>query len=214
MLLARMAWLEAGAHVQAGEVAAMHEVITTRQPDGMSYQRMAYAYSAGLRNPRLVSVHRLGRAPLGMGWPELHRREWPRVLAAADAAIAGTLRHGCDTDAPLQHFGGPHVDRASITRLTRSQYVRATCPDGYANTFLLRGVRAVYPRGERSGAAKLTEEQAKDVVLRRFGGESCKALAEVFGIHPSHVSRISRGKKWKHLLSANAFLTRAHADHH
>lgn len=135
VLLARMAWLEAGARVQAGEVAAMHEVVTTRQRG--SYQRTAYAYSAALRNPDRASVHRLGRAPLGAGWPALHRAEWPRVLAAADAAVAGTLRHGCDTDAPLQHWGGPHVDAASLGRLERAGYVRVTCP-GYANAFLTR----------------------------------------------------------------------------
>lgn len=138
VLLARMAWLEAGAHVQAGELAAMHEVIVTRTPSGSSYQRTAYQYSSALRNPRRMSVHRLGRATLGAGWPAVYREHWPRVLAAADAAIAGTLRHGCDVDTPLRHFGGPHVDRSNISRLLTMGYAVAACPDGYANTFLTR----------------------------------------------------------------------------
>lgn len=135
VLLARMAWLEAGAHVQPGEVAAMHEVITTRQRG--SYQRTAYAYSAGLRNPTRASTHRLGRATLGAGWPRVHREHWPRVLAAADAVIAGELHHGC-TGGRLEHWGGPDVDRHNITRLLRSGYVAARCP-AYANTYLTRG---------------------------------------------------------------------------
>lgn len=136
VLLARMAWLEAGAHVAPGEVAAMHEVIVTRTPERGSYQRTAYQYSAALRNPTRASTHRLTRRPLGRGWPALHREHWPRVLAAADAAVAGTLRHGC-TQSPLEHWGGPHVDRESIGRLERSGYTRAECP-GYANAFLVR----------------------------------------------------------------------------
>lgn len=135
VLLARMAWLEAGAHVQPGEVAAMHEVITTRQRG--SYQRTAYQYSAGLRNPRRASTHRLTRRPLGAGWPRMHREHWPRVLAAADAVIAGELHHGC-TGGRLEHWGGPRVDSERIARLVRLGYAEAQCP-GYANTYLTRG---------------------------------------------------------------------------
>ena len=93
VILARVAWLEAGAMVSAGEVAAMHEVLTTRMRG--SYQRTAWAYSAALRNPRWEATHSMGRAPLTSGYPALHRQQWPRVLAAADEAVAGRLTHGC-----------------------------------------------------------------------------------------------------------------------
>lgn len=83
------------------------------------------------------SAHRMGRAPLSSGYPELHRQHWPRVLAAADDAVAGRLTHGCDAR-PLEHWGGPHVDRASIARMLRDGMREATCP-GYANSFLTRG---------------------------------------------------------------------------
>ncbi len=136
LVLAWTAWGEAGALVSAGEVAAIHEVITTRMRG--SYQRTAWQYSAALRHPRWESSHAMGRAPLTGGWPALHRQHWPRVLAAADAAIAGTLHHGCSTGgAPLEHWGGATLDRASINRLLRQNYSEAAC-DGFANAFLYR----------------------------------------------------------------------------
>jgi len=135
VLLARMAWREAGALVKEGEVAAFHDVITNRLRG--SYQSTAWGYSTALRNPANASTHQLGRAPLSDGYPELFRTHWPRVLAAADAAVAGTLRHSCATDRRLEHWGGPPVDRASLRRLERAGYQRVECP-GYANTFLAR----------------------------------------------------------------------------
>jgi hypothetical protein len=137
VVLARVAWLEAGPLVVEGEVAAIHEVITQRQAIGGTYQRTAWQYSAGLRNPRRDGTHRLGRATLTAGWPSIYRENWPRVLAAADAAVAGRLEHGCESS-PLEHWGGPHVDRASIARMLRDGLVDARCP-GFANTFLARG---------------------------------------------------------------------------
>lgn len=136
VVLALTAWLEAGALVSAGEVAAIHEVLTTRMRG--SYQRTAWAYSAALRHPRWEASHSMGRAPLTSGYPALHRQHWPRVLAAADEAVAGRLTHACDAR-PLEHFGGPAVDRASIARMLRDGMRVATCPPEYANSFLTRG---------------------------------------------------------------------------
>lgn len=56
--------------------------------------------------------------------------------------------------------------------------------------------------GERSGTAKLTEEQAR---LIREGGEeqNFEATGRVYGISGRHVANIVRGRTWKHLpLSA------------
>jgi hypothetical protein len=135
VVLALTAWLEAGALVSAGEVAAIHEVLTTRMRG--SYQRTAWSYSAALRHPRWEASHSMGRAPLTAGYPALHRQHWPRVLAAADEAVAGRLTHGCDAR-PLEHFGGPHVDRAAIARMVRDGMREARCPS-YNNAFLTRG---------------------------------------------------------------------------
>ena len=135
VVLALTAWLEAGALVSEGEVAAIHEVLTTRMRG--SYQRTAWQYSAALRHPRHEGTLAMGRAPLTGGWPALHRQHWPRVLAAADEAVAGRLVHACDAR-PLEHWGGPDVDRASIARMLRDGMREATCPS-YNNSFLTRG---------------------------------------------------------------------------
>ena len=135
VVLALTAWLEAGALVSAGEVAAIHEVLTTRMRG--TYQRTAWQYSAALRHPRHEGTLAMGRAPLTGGWPALHRQHWPRVLAAADEAVAGRLVHACDAR-PLEHWGGPDVDRASIARMLRDGMREATCPS-YNNSFLTRG---------------------------------------------------------------------------
>ena len=136
VVLALTAWLEAGALVSAGEVAAIHEVLTTRMRG--TYQRTAWAYSAALRHPRHEGTLAMGRAPLTGGWPALHRQHWPRVLAAADEAVAGRLVHACDAR-PLEHWGGPDVDRASIARMLRDGMREAGCPAEYNNAFLVRG---------------------------------------------------------------------------
>lgn len=136
LVLAWAAWGEAGALVSAGEVAAIHEVLTSRMRG--TYQQTAWQYSAALRHPRHEGTIAMGRAPLTRGWPELHRQHWPRVLAAADDAVAGRLTHACDAR-PLQHWGGPAVDRASIARMLRDGMRVATCPGEYANAFLVRG---------------------------------------------------------------------------
>ena len=136
LVLAWTAWGEAGALVSEGEVAAIHEVITQRIRG--TYQRTAWQYSAALRHPRHEGTLAMGRAPLTGGWPALHRQHWPRVLAAADEAVAGRLTHGCDAR-PLQHWGGPHVDRAAIARMVRDGMREATCPGEYNNAFLVRG---------------------------------------------------------------------------
>ena len=135
IILARMAWVESGAHVTAQEVAAFDEVITTRMRQ--SYTRTAWGYSVGLRNQRRAWVHRLGRSPLGSGYAPYVREEWPRVLEAADQAVSGEVAHGCRAGGPLVHWGGPRVDRSSLARLERRGYARAECP-GFFNVFLYR----------------------------------------------------------------------------
>jgi len=53
------------------------------------------------------------------------------------------------------------------------------------------------PRGERSGAAKLTESQVRTIRARRAAGESAAALAAAFGVAPQTVCRIALRGAWK-----------------
>lgn len=136
-VLAIMAWAESGAHVTLEEVAALREVIATRaQRYGVSFQHHAWQYSAGLRNPRYRFLLRLDPEAVPATFPAYVRTEWPRVMAAAEAAYAGGVDHGCG--AKVTHFGGPSVDAASIARLVRRGYRVADCPAHFHNAYLTR----------------------------------------------------------------------------
>jgi len=140
VVLARTAWLEAGAHVVGEEVAALNEVIQNRRFRRRSYQRTAWAYSVALRNPGNAWAHRLGERDVSRWSSAMVREHWPRVLELARRARAGELRHGCG-EHPLLHWGGPRVDAVTLRRLERRGFVRATCPAGVHNVFMHRRVR-------------------------------------------------------------------------
>jgi hypothetical protein len=55
--------------------------------------------------------------------------------------------------------------------------------------------RAVF--GVRNPAHKLSEDA---VIWIRCASESCRYLAEQFGVHHATVSAIKRGSSWRHLL--------------
>lgn len=55
------------------------------------------------------------------------------------------------------------------------------------------------PRGSHHWAAKLTEAMVIEISERLAHGESGRALARLFGVSPSTISLIKRGKKWSHL---------------
>lgn len=50
--------------------------------------------------------------------------------------------------------------------------------------------------GERAVHAKLSEDQVREICRRARSGELQRALAAEYGISPSHVSNIARGKTW------------------
>jgi hypothetical protein len=54
-------------------------------------------------------------------------------------------------------------------------------------------------RGERSGNAKLTADQAREIWRRRSTGEPLRSIAADYGVSPDLVCKIARGKLWKHL---------------
>ena len=60
--------------------------------------------------------------------------------------------------------------------------------------------RAVQVRGAAHGRAKLTEEQARDILRRaRAGTSTQKELAQEYGLHFVYVNRLVNGKRWAHL---------------
>lgn len=52
------------------------------------------------------------------------------------------------------------------------------------------------PRREVSGKAKLTDAAVGEIRRRAGEGETQASLAEEFGIHPAHCSRVIRGIRW------------------
>ncbi len=55
-------------------------------------------------------------------------------------------------------------------------------------------------RGENSAAAKLTEEQAKEIRRRAIAGERTCDLAAEFGVGSPIISQIKHGTRWRHQL--------------
>lgn len=60
------------------------------------------------------------------------------------------------------------------------------------------------PRGEAASGAKLTEEQAREIVRRRLAGEMTKSLAAAFQVDRTTIQRLMRGKNWSHLAGRAA----------
>lgn len=61
-----------------------------------------------------------------------------------------------------------------------------------------RGViHSVATRGEKNGAAKLTEIDVS--VIRSIKGETQTAIAKRYGVYPSVICNIVRGKSWSHV---------------
>jgi hypothetical protein len=56
-------------------------------------------------------------------------------------------------------------------------------------------------RGEQSCWAKLTE---KDVIEIRQSTETCRVLAQDYGVSPMVISKARRGKSWKHVSNSSA----------
>lgn len=52
------------------------------------------------------------------------------------------------------------------------------------------------PRTCAKPGSKLTEEQVREIRARKARGESNRALAQAFGVVPSLISNIIRGKTW------------------
>jgi DNA invertase Pin-like site-specific DNA recombinase len=55
-------------------------------------------------------------------------------------------------------------------------------------------------RGGKHGRAKITEEQARDVLRRIASGETHRSIAKLYGVGRTTVTAIARGNNWAHLL--------------
>lgn len=60
---------------------------------------------------------------------------------------------------------------------------------------MVRKGRSPRARGEKSGKAKLTDAEVREILRRRSAGDLCRSIAADFGVHPAHVSRIATGQR-------------------
>ncbi len=112
-------------------------------------------------------------------------------------------RHGLDqltNDAPGGQgppTGDDHWTRKHPERVLRGDKHPANTNQEHRRALVAR-CRNLDPakraRGERHGRAKLSDAQTADLIARFKRGEGRKALAAAFGITPTQVSRILRGK--------------------
>lgn len=109
-----------------------------------------------------------------------HRMSWEFANGPVQAGLL--VLHKCDTPAcvrPDHLFLGTQKDNM------RDMHAKG---------------RAVQVRGEQHGRAKLTEEQARQLLAEyRAGGVTQKELADRYGLHPVYVNKMIKGHKWAHL---------------
>ena len=72
----------------------------------------------------------------------------------------------------------------------------ATMAEQVAHAVTVLGVGQLDRRGQRSNTSILMDGDAEEIRVRRMAGESGVSLAKEFGVSPSTVSLIFRGKRW------------------
>jgi len=95
--------------------------------------------------------------------------------------------HRCDTPAccnPAHLFLGTHAENmADMSRKGRSMAQRS--PHKI--------------RGERNGAAKLTESQVRGIRVAFSAGETMASIARRHSVSDATISLIMRGRRWRHV---------------
>ena len=108
--------------------------------------------------------------------------KWVSVHSMVMLAFVGPRPAGFAID----HINGDRTDN----RLSNLRY--CTAHENAAN-MIERGAQVT---GERHGSAKLTFEQAVEIVLDRRRGMRCAVIARKHGIGRDRASYISRGVNW------------------
>lgn len=60
-------------------------------------------------------------------------------------------------------------------------------------------------QGEKHHMAKLTHEQATQIIAKRRSGETLKSLSTAYGVSMTQVHRIAKAQSWKHAIHALGF---------
>ena len=74
--------------------------------------------------------------------------------------------------------------------------LRWDTPEGNQADRLTHGTHS---RGERSGKARITEDQAREIIARRRAGEAVLAIAKDYAVGGRTIYQIASGERWSHL---------------
>lgn len=130
-----------------------------------------------------------GKSSKGYGkiWDEVSKttvaaHRYAYELAYGDIPDGMFVCHHCDTPAcvnPVHLFLGDHI----------------------ANMADMRS-KDRHPRGERSGCAKLTDNNIREILRLYATGEFRQVdLGRMFGVSQGNIGKVVRGEQWKHVTS-------------
>lgn len=159
--------------------------------------------------PSLPAVFRGDQIPRydvardGRVWSRISGKVLKPWLVSGGYLVVSLRIDGKTIDAPIHHlvaeaFIGPRPVGADVCHGDGNPSNNDVENLRYASrseNLADRDLHGTSQRGERNPAAKLTDEQAEQIRLRRKSGESLNLIAAAFRVAASCVSRIANGKR-------------------
>ena len=135
-----------------------------------------------------------------------HRIAW-EVATGVELTQDQQVLHTCDNPACVRN------DAAGlyfVNGMPRQRCGHLWLGNRYDNLrdMVAKGRGVGYPDGETADGAKLTRNQALEIILRRAAGEGTKALAAEFNIHRTTVQALVAGRNWPEFAELRATLWR------